>query len=96
MGGIHVGELAADDFADAADVDWGAIGSGDLGFFAEKHIVARDANGLAAELTDHAHEVRVDFLREHAGDDIDRLVGRDAKAADKFCFKSGLFHRGGN
>jgi hypothetical protein len=73
-----------------------AIRIGALGFFAEKHVVAGDADRLAAEVADHSHQSRVDLLGQHAGDDVDRLIGGDAEAADEFGFQAGLLHRGGD
>jgi hypothetical protein len=92
--GIHVGELATDDFADATDVHAFAICIDALGFLAEKHIIAGDAHGFSAEVADHAHEAGIDFLGKHARDDIDRFIGGDAEAADEFRHESGLFHGG--
>ncbi len=96
MGGVHVSHLATDDFADAAEIDRISSGIFCAEFFAEENIVAGNADGFAAELTDHVDEVWIDFLGQDAGDDIDRFVRGDAESADESGFKSGGFHRGGD
>ena len=92
MGRVHVRQLAAHDFPHPADVDAFTIGIDALDFFAEEHIDARDPYRFAAKVADHPHESGVDFIRQHASDDVDGFVSGDAKAADKFCLQAGCLH----
>ena len=96
VGGIHVCHVAADHFTHTADVHLRAIRLGAFDLLAEEHVVAGNADRLAAEIADHADQTRVDLLRQHTRDDVDRLVRGDAESADEFRLQSGLFHRCGD
>ena len=96
MGGIHVIELAANDFADTTKVDGGSVFVEGFDFFSEEDIGSGNANGFTTEIADHADEVGIDFVGKDASDDIDGFVAGVTKAVDEFCFDAGLFHRRGN
>ena len=78
-------ELAADGFADAADVDLLAVIIGGLDSAASEDLSAGNAVRLAAELGDHFHQSRIDGVAEGLLNNGDGFWGGDAEATNEFC-----------
>ncbi len=87
MGGVHVCGLAADNFANPAEIDGLALRIGGAQFFPEENVRAGDADRLAAEVADHVDQARVDFVGKDAGDNLDGGLGGDPETVNEFRLK---------